>query len=375
MLVRHRDVHDREHHEDDRPAGRRSGCGRSPSPSPSTTPKNAPTTPEAAHSQSSRKMISPAYMFPKSRSECDSGLETYSTRLNSEIERPEQGVRAERRAEELVDAAAHALHLDREEDHQRQHRERQRESRVHVGGRHQAPSVLATTCVPSAMTSTGRKSIAFISSTQTNTVSASGRRTARLPWKDAFHLVVDEVEQQLDRTPATCPERPAVALAADPPEAARARAKPSTKRHRRACRRERPEPPSPSELVRWRQVVRDVVGRPKIRLVVAMADYSIFIERARDAATITHRDHERPEERERARILVNARTPARAADTISAILTASARTMTRMARPRFAVRSGRQPTHRQRWQRRSTLHPARPTHSRAVPQQIPPPTQ
>ncbi len=30
-------------------------------------------------------MISPAYMLPNSRSECDSGLETYSIRLNSRL--------------------------------------------------------------------------------------------------------------------------------------------------------------------------------------------------------------------------------------------------------------------------------------------------
>ena len=30
-------------------------------------------------------MISPAYMFPKSRSECDSGFETYSTRLKRKL--------------------------------------------------------------------------------------------------------------------------------------------------------------------------------------------------------------------------------------------------------------------------------------------------
>ena len=36
-------------------------------------------------------MISPAYMLPKSRSECDSGLETYSTRLNSKLNATSSG--------------------------------------------------------------------------------------------------------------------------------------------------------------------------------------------------------------------------------------------------------------------------------------------
>src|SRR5882672_9108608 len=36
----------------------------------------------AASSHSSRKMISPAYMLPNSRSECDNGFDTYSMKLN-----------------------------------------------------------------------------------------------------------------------------------------------------------------------------------------------------------------------------------------------------------------------------------------------------
>src|ERR1043165_6017393 len=57
-------------------------------PSASTMAKDQPRTPPndsalfAAQSQSSRNRISPAYMLPNSRSECDSGLEMYSTQLN-----------------------------------------------------------------------------------------------------------------------------------------------------------------------------------------------------------------------------------------------------------------------------------------------------
>src|SRR3972149_6980588 len=54
-------------------------------PTPRTAPKNAPLRLGAAHSQSSRKKISPAYMFPYNRSECDRGLDTYSTRLNRKL--------------------------------------------------------------------------------------------------------------------------------------------------------------------------------------------------------------------------------------------------------------------------------------------------
>src|SRR3972149_3809522 len=54
-------------------------------PTPSMAPKNGPLGLVAAHTHSSRKMISPAYMLPYSRSECDSGLDTYSTRLNTKL--------------------------------------------------------------------------------------------------------------------------------------------------------------------------------------------------------------------------------------------------------------------------------------------------
>src|SRR6476619_7093113 len=51
----------------------------------STPPKSDPATPVAAHRPSSMKMISPAYMFPYSRSECERGFDTYSTALKSRL--------------------------------------------------------------------------------------------------------------------------------------------------------------------------------------------------------------------------------------------------------------------------------------------------
>ena len=56
-----------------------------PQATPRTTPPIHPTMPAVARSHSSRKMISPAYMFPKRRSECDSGFEMYSTRLKTKL--------------------------------------------------------------------------------------------------------------------------------------------------------------------------------------------------------------------------------------------------------------------------------------------------
>src|SRR5216110_1756470 len=50
-------------------------------PRPRIEPKIVPASPVAAHIQSSRNRISPAYLLPNSRSECDSGLEMYSTQL------------------------------------------------------------------------------------------------------------------------------------------------------------------------------------------------------------------------------------------------------------------------------------------------------
>src|SRR5438445_1072347 len=49
---------------------------------PRGTAKTVPQYPAAAIDHKSREMISPAYMLPKSRSECDRGFEMYSTRLN-----------------------------------------------------------------------------------------------------------------------------------------------------------------------------------------------------------------------------------------------------------------------------------------------------
>jgi len=48
---------------------------------PNKAPNTVPTIPTEASIHSSRKRISPAYMFPNSRRECDSGFEMYSTRL------------------------------------------------------------------------------------------------------------------------------------------------------------------------------------------------------------------------------------------------------------------------------------------------------
>src|SRR5580765_8564743 len=54
-------------------------------PQPSRMARTDQPMAAEASIHSSRKMISPAYMFPKSRSECDRGLEMYSTRLKRKL--------------------------------------------------------------------------------------------------------------------------------------------------------------------------------------------------------------------------------------------------------------------------------------------------
>src|SRR5687767_7066699 len=54
-------------------------------PRPSSEPKMVPTKPVAAHIQRSRNRISPAYMLPNRRSECDRGFDRYSTQLKRKL--------------------------------------------------------------------------------------------------------------------------------------------------------------------------------------------------------------------------------------------------------------------------------------------------
>src|SRR5215813_10269556 len=64
-------------------------------PQPNRKPKNAPKIEVDASIHSSRKMISPAYMFPNSRSECDSGLEMYSMHWNAKFAAMASGIRTQ----------------------------------------------------------------------------------------------------------------------------------------------------------------------------------------------------------------------------------------------------------------------------------------
>src|SRR5262245_56746197 len=61
-------------------------------PAPRIELKKLPANPVAAHRPSSKKMISPAYMFPYKRSERESGLDRYSTRLNRKLNGQSRGL-------------------------------------------------------------------------------------------------------------------------------------------------------------------------------------------------------------------------------------------------------------------------------------------
>src|SRR5262245_53976781 len=155
-------------------------------PQPSTVLATVPTKPDEAHSHSSRKMISPAYMFPNNRNECDSGLDTYSMKLNSRLATASNvpAIHFNGFAERSVipngaqksscshpprPLAAMAKPIIRS----------QTESESAKVVLTSAVGTRRHSCKPTALNafvnqSTGRKSIAFITSTHTPTVSASG---------------------------------------------------------------------------------------------------------------------------------------------------------------------------------------------------------
>ena len=153
-------------------------------------------------------------------------------------------------------------------------------------GRHScsptAPSI-------AAMMSTGRKSIAFISSTQMKTVSAAGRRSGcgRRGGKP-LDLVVDELEGELRRTPGACSARRGRS-AHHPPDEADAHDTDEQRRHQRiraASRSRRPD-----RLGEEREVVLDVFRRGK-RLVCGHLNASVLANKERHRID-QHGHHER----------------------------------------------------------------------------------
>src|ERR1017187_977935 len=151
------------------------------------TKKSAPQELLAAHSHNSRKMISPAYMLPYSRNECDSGLDTYSTMLNRKLNGHRMGFapKGAQNSSWIQPPRPFTLMLKKII---RKNTDSDRAKVVltsAVGTMRN--SCWWNTCVRiQAMMSAGKKSIAFISSTHTNTVSAVGAMKPRLPWNMPF---------------------------------------------------------------------------------------------------------------------------------------------------------------------------------------------
>ena len=124
------------------------------------------------------------------------------------------------------------------------HTESEREGGVDVRRGDQAPFVQADRPSIAAMMSTGRKSIAFISSTQTNTVSAAGKRRSGCGRRGGkpLDLVVDELEGEFDERLALV-RHAGGRSAHHPPDEADAHDTDEQRRHQRIDV-QRPEAPS-----------------------------------------------------------------------------------------------------------------------------------
>ncbi len=128
--------------------------------------------------------------------------------LEQEVERPEQGVVAERRDEEFLRPAAEALGLDPEDDHQREHGERQREGGVDVGGGHAAPVVEAQPAVDRRHDVDGQEIHRVHQRDPDEHGQRDGRHPLALAVVDTLDLVVDEADARARRRPASWTARP-----------------------------------------------------------------------------------------------------------------------------------------------------------------------
>src|SRR5450759_3127643 len=156
-------------------------------PTPRMAPKNAPLRLVAAHSHSSRKMISPAYMLPYSRSECDSGLDTYSTMLNRKLNGHNSGFEPKgAQNNSWIQPPSPLTAMEKEIISSHTDSDRAKVVLTSAVGTMRNSCWWNTWVRTQAMMSTGRKSMAFISSTHTNTVSAAGAMKSRLPWNMPF---------------------------------------------------------------------------------------------------------------------------------------------------------------------------------------------
>src|SRR5579862_7130949 len=131
MLVRHREIHDGQHHEDvcleqddqqleDGPAEMQERAGNHADPAGRTEHRDDQEHDLAGvhvSEQTQRMRQRLRYVFDE---------------VEEQVQDPENRVRAERRTEELVDPATQTLDPDRVENRQGEHRQRERERSVHV---------------------------------------------------------------------------------------------------------------------------------------------------------------------------------------------------------------------------------------------------
>src|SRR6266446_3191230 len=167
-------------------------------PSPRSEANRVPASPVAAHIHSSKKRISPAYILPNNRSECDSGFETYSTRLKRKLAGHSSG-RAPKGAQNSSWIQPSGPLAAMEKPIISTHRQRERKRGVHVGGRHRAPLVQPEPAEHRGEDVDGQQIHRVHQHHPDEYRERRGRdKSVAIPvLKDAFYLVIDETDQQL----------------------------------------------------------------------------------------------------------------------------------------------------------------------------------
>src|SRR5258706_5869232 len=144
-------------------------------PTPRMTAKTAAKPLVAASNHSSKKMISPAYMLPNSRSECDSGLETYSMKLNIRLKGHSSGLEPNGAQKSSCTQPPRPLaEIEKPIISSQTDSASAKVVFTSAVGTMRNAWTWNTSSSTQPTISTGRKSIEFITSTQTNTVSAAG---------------------------------------------------------------------------------------------------------------------------------------------------------------------------------------------------------
>ena len=119
--------------------------------------------------------------------------------IEQKVERPQDRIAAEGRAEQFVDPAAQAFDRDGEIDHQQKHRQRQGEGGVDVGSGDDTEFVLVEHVRQHPGDDVDRQKVHRIHQQDPHEHrEGGGRDEIALAVEYAFHLVVDEAEQEFD---------------------------------------------------------------------------------------------------------------------------------------------------------------------------------